>query len=119
MGQRGACARKRLFDVHGHFSLTGSARFGYGSPRGVAVPNGEFGGGRERPPVLPTGSAQRSRLTCTGVPAPVGVAPVPMIPAGRLKSQAWMARTTEVGARQGGRCLTVPDYSWMASQALP
>ena len=50
MGQRGACARKRLFDVHGHLSLTGSARFGYGSPRGVEVPNGEFGGGRERPP---------------------------------------------------------------------
>ena len=37
MGQRGEFARKRPFDVHGHFSLTCCARFGYGSPRGVAV----------------------------------------------------------------------------------
>ena len=52
MGQWGACARKRLFDVHGHFSLTCSVRFGYGSPRGVAAPHGEIGGGRERPPLF-------------------------------------------------------------------
>ena len=38
MGQRGACARKRLFEVHGRLSLTGSPRFGYGSPSGVAAP---------------------------------------------------------------------------------
>ena len=46
MGQRGACARKTPFDVHEHFSLTCCARFGYGSPHGLAVPIGKFGGGR-------------------------------------------------------------------------
>ena len=52
MGQRGACAQERPFDVHGHFSLTCCARFGYASARGSAVPIGEFGGGRERPPLF-------------------------------------------------------------------
>ena len=52
MGQRGACAQMRPFDVHGHFSLTCCPRFSYGSPSGLAVPIGEFGGGRERPPLF-------------------------------------------------------------------
>lgn len=39
MGQRGAGARKRFFDVHGRFSLTGCPRVGYGSPRGWRRPD--------------------------------------------------------------------------------
>ncbi len=50
MRQRGACAQKRPFDVHGDFSLTCCPRFSYGSARDLAVPIGEIGGGRERPP---------------------------------------------------------------------
>ena len=52
MGQRGACARKRPFGVHGHFSPTCCARFSYGSPRGLHLPLGESGNGRERPPLF-------------------------------------------------------------------
>ena len=37
MGQRGACAQKRLFDVHRHFSLTCCSRCSYGVPSGSAV----------------------------------------------------------------------------------
>lgn len=57
-----------------------------GLPRGVAVPNGEFGIGRERPPhfALP-GSEQRDRLMYTAVPSPVRVDPVPDIPVGRRR----------------------------------
>ena len=83
MGQRGACAQKRPFDVHGHFSLTCCARFGYESARALAIPIWEFGGGRERPPFLPPGSAQRGRLMCTGVPSHGGVSPVTLIPGGK------------------------------------
>ena len=36
--------------MHGHFSLTYCPRCSCGSTRGSAVPIGEFGGGRERPP---------------------------------------------------------------------
>ena len=43
--------------MHGRFPLTRCLRSGYGSSGGLAVPNGEFGGGRERPPFLPPGSA--------------------------------------------------------------
>ena len=69
MGQRGACAENGSFDVHGHFSLTCCPRCGCGSARDLAVPIGEFGGGRERPPpFLPPGPAQQGRLMCTGVP---------------------------------------------------
>ena len=50
MGTTGGMCRKEAFSMcTDTFSLTCSARFGYGSPRGVAVPNGEFGGGREYP----------------------------------------------------------------------
>ena len=42
MGQWGACARKRPFDVHGHNSLTCGPRVGYGSLRRSAVLIGEF-----------------------------------------------------------------------------
>ncbi len=50
MGQRGACARKRPYDVRGHFSLTCCDRFSYAYTRGFYVPIVDFGGGRERPP---------------------------------------------------------------------
>ena len=52
MGQRGACARKSPFDVHGHISLAYCTRRSCGSGRDSAVPIGEFGGGRERPPLF-------------------------------------------------------------------
>ena len=81
MGQRGACARKRPFDVHRLTSLTCSARFSYGSPSGSAVPIGEIGGGRERPPFLLPGSGtgvlRNSHLRNT----PWGGRSRPLIPA--------------------------------------
>ena len=40
MGQEGACARKRSFDVHGHFSLTCCPCGSYASTHGSDVPNG-------------------------------------------------------------------------------
>ena len=42
MGQRGACARKRPFDVRGHLSLTCYARCSCCPTRGSAVPIGAF-----------------------------------------------------------------------------
>ena len=50
MGQWGACARKKPFDVHGNYPLTCCNRWCYGAPRGSAVSIGEIGCGRERPP---------------------------------------------------------------------
>ena len=50
MGQRGVCARTSPFNVHGHFSLSLCPLYGYGSTPGLAVPIGDFGNGRERPP---------------------------------------------------------------------
>ena len=41
MGQWGVCARKRPFDVHGHFFLSRCPLCGYGFARGLAVPIGE------------------------------------------------------------------------------
>ena len=50
MGQRGVCARKSPLNVHVHFFLFRCPLCGYGSTPGLAVPIGDFGGGRERPP---------------------------------------------------------------------
>ena len=75
MGPWGACAQKRRFDVHRYFSLTCCSHCSYDALRGSAVPIGEIGGGRERPPFLPPGSAQRGRLMCTAVPSPGGSLP--------------------------------------------
>lgn len=36
--------------MHGHVYLNYCLRVSYGSPRGLSVPLGEFGSGRERPP---------------------------------------------------------------------
>ena len=84
MGQRGACARKRLFDVHGRFSLTCSARFGYGSPRGVAAP--ARGNRRWTGATPPFYCPNRARRRCANhicATPPGRVAPVPIIPTGR------------------------------------
>ena len=52
MGQRGVCARKSPLNVHVHFFLSRCPLYGYGSTPGLAVPIGDFGGGRERPPLF-------------------------------------------------------------------
>ena len=58
----------RPFNVHGHFSLTDCPHCGYCLPRGSAVPIGEFGSGRERPPLfasrIGTVGAGRCALAC-------------------------------------------------------
>ena len=52
MGQPEPCAPMRPFDVHGRVSLNCCPRASYESPRGLPVPLGEFGSGRERPPLF-------------------------------------------------------------------
>ena len=69
MGQRGACARKRPFDVRGHLSLTGCARCSCCPTRGSAVPIGAFCGGRERPPLFASriGTAGQADVHCRAI----------------------------------------------------
>ena len=61
---------------------------------GSAVPLGEIGGGRERPPFLPPGSAPVAGVVFTRAAPPGRVAPVPTIPSGRLEMTpvAWPNR---------------------------
>ncbi len=74
---------KRPFGVHGHFSLTCCVRFGYGSPRGVSVPERGIRRWTGAPPLF------ASRIGTAG-PADVhyraialGGAPVSIIPGGK------------------------------------
>ena len=73
--------------MHVHFSLTCCSRFSYGSPRGLVVPIGEIGGGRERPPFFASwiGTAGQAdghwRTLAWG-----GGAPVPSIPGGKARN---------------------------------
>ena len=55
--------------MHGHFSLTYCTRFSYGSTYGSAVPIGEIGGGRERPPLFASriGNAGQADVHCRAI----------------------------------------------------
>ena len=55
--------------MHGHFSLTRCPRCSYGSTRGLAMPIGEFGGGRERPPLFASriGTAGQADVHCRAI----------------------------------------------------
>ena len=86
MGQRGACAQKRLFDVHGHFSLTYCP---VAVVARLAAPRADRGIRRwtgATPLFCLPGSAQRGRLMCTGVPSPGEGRSVPSIPGGKVRN---------------------------------
>ena len=84
MRQRERLTSWESANLHTRFPRSLCRSFSYGHIRGSAVPIGEFGGGRERPPYFGAqiGHGGVAQLTFARTP-PGRVAPVPSIPGGK------------------------------------
>ena len=87
--------------------LTGSLclSFCYGQIFGSAVPIGEIGSGRDRPPYFASRIGTAASVNFTRARTAGEGRSRPNNPCGKAQRQAWMARTTEVGARHGNSAL--------------
>ena len=86
MGQRRACARKRPFDVHRHYSPTYCSRCSCGSPSASGLPLGESGNGRERPPLFASRIGNAGQADVHDRAIAWRVAPVQNIPGGKTRN---------------------------------
>ena len=73
--------------MHGDFSLTCCLRSGYGSPRGSAVPLGESGDGRERPPFFASRIGNKGQADVHGRAIALGGRSRLTIPGGKGKKR--------------------------------